>query len=153
MSCVYIIAKALTENGTGVSAFGVWVESSFSASSGEMQYMFNPFLAPACKISGLKGERTHACKRYILTVLYENYFQYCAFGHKSLDINPFTRLRKGGRGLKDFTFGTFTGRSRSDGAASMAVKGLIMHARISKEMGVTHGWSQMADYLLHTCFR
>ena len=30
----------------------------------------------------------------------------------------------GGRGLNDFEFATFSGRFQSDGAASMAVKGL-----------------------------
>ena len=35
---------------------------------------------------------------------------------------------KGGKGLNDFKFGTFVDRFQSDGAASMAVKGLKLNA-------------------------
>ena len=38
---------------------------------------------------------------------------------------------KGRKGLDDVKFGTFTGRFPSDGAASMAVKGLIEAFRTS----------------------
>ena len=38
---------------------------------------------------------------------------------------------KGEKKLNDFKFGTFTGRFPSDGAASMAVKGLIEAFRTS----------------------
>ena len=33
-------------------------------------------------------------------------------------------MRRGEKGLNDFKFGTFMGRFRNDGAASMAVRGL-----------------------------
>ena len=34
-------------------------------------------------------------------------------------------MLRGGKGFNDFKFGTFIGRFSSDGAANMAVKGLI----------------------------
>ena len=35
-------------------------------------------------------------------------------------------MRRGGKGLSNFKFGPFIGRFQIDGAASMAVKGLIL---------------------------
>ena len=43
---------------------------------------------------------------------------------------------KGKKGLSDFTFGTFIGRFQSDGAASMAVKGLSTHDTTNKAKSI-----------------
>ena len=59
----------------------------------------------------------HACKQYIW---YKSTFNTVHF-----DRSPFTCSRQGGGGLNDFKLGIFIARFQSDGAASMAVKGLI----------------------------
>ena len=76
--------------------------------------------ATACTIFGAE-KCTHTCLQTVyLMVLQTNLLSIL-----SLLIEIFSRAHaKGGTGLSDFKFGTFIGGFPSDGAASMAVKGL-----------------------------
>ena len=84
---------------------------------------FNPFISPACKISGLKSAHTHACKQYV----WRSYNKPTVNTVQS-DRRPFTRScqaeKEGKKSLNDFKFGRFIRRFPSDGAACMAVEGL-----------------------------
>ena len=40
-------------------------ESGFARNSTDRSKSINPFIAPSCKISGLKNAHIHSCKRYI----------------------------------------------------------------------------------------
>ena len=88
-----------------------------------MKETINPFAAPACKTSGLRSAHTHACKRYIRRSCNKSTFITAYF-----DRNLFTCSSEGWKGLNDFKCGFFIGRFESDGAASVAVKGLIKMA-------------------------
>ena len=65
--------------------------------------------------------------------------------------NPFTCSRERG-GLNYFKFGTFIGRFLSDGAASTAVKGLILKTNVMHGTPIqgrtvrTEHWSQRATF-------
>ena len=77
----------------------------------------NPFTAPACKISGLKRAHIHACKQYI-------WWSYNKSTFNTVHFNKNPSLCSCQKDLNDFKFDAFVGRFQSDGAASMAVKGL-----------------------------
>ena len=53
---------------------------------------FNPFTAPACKISGLKSAHIHACKQYVSWSCNKSTFSIVRF-----DRSPFTCSWKGGK--------------------------------------------------------
>ena len=72
-------------------------------------------------MSGQESAEMHVSKQRIwLMVLEQLYFQYCAFWQKSFG----ALTGRGQKGHNGFKFGTFIGRFPSDGAASVAVKGL-----------------------------
>ena len=83
-----------------------------------ISYLLNPFTVPVLKISGLKSAHIHPCKQYIGWSCKKSTFITVHF-----DRNPFTSSRVGEEAVV-VSFGTFIGRFLSDGAASMAVKGL-----------------------------
>ena len=79
--------------------------------------LFNPFTAQACKISGLKNPHIHACKWYIWSPLNINVLSVLCTLSEILSRAHAKRFH--------INFCTFIGRFPSDGAASLAVKGLI----------------------------
>ena len=101
-------------------------------------YVFR--IASTSKISGLKSVHTHSIKQFTGWSCNKSTVSAVHF-----DINPFTcsreeaggggggggkRGERGGRGggkksLNDFKFGTVIGRFPGEGAASVAMKGLI----------------------------
>ena len=83
-------------------------------------HVINPLTAPACNIFWLKSAHIHTCRQYIRWSYNKSTFNSCAFWYFLS-----RALAKWGKShLNDFTFGIFIGRCPSDGAASMAVKGL-----------------------------
>ena len=47
-------------------------------------------------------------------------------------------MRKGKKPLTDFKFGTFVGRFLSDGATSMAAKGLIVRNKVTQTVSINN---------------
>ena len=82
----------------------------------------NPFTAQGCQI--LKCTHTRLQTIYLIALQ-----QKCTFNTVHVDRNPFTYSYKEEKSLNDFKFGTFIGRFPSDGAASIAVKELLVHDR------------------------
>ena len=86
--------------------------------------MFNPFTAQACKTSGLKSARIHACKYNI----------YQSHDNKStlilcilMEIVPHANMEE--EESLNFKLGTVTGHFQ---VASVAVKGLTSHNKKGK---------------------
>ena len=48
-------------------------------------------------------------------------------------------MQSGEKDLNDFKLGTFIGRFQRDGAASMAVKGLMLHCRLQNDLCIKVG--------------
>ena len=82
------------------------------------QALFNPFTAPACRISGLKGAHTHTCKQTIFPVM--NITSTVHFWCKSFHM---LIQRRGKQVLRIFKFG-LCWLFLSDSAVRVAVKGL-----------------------------
>ena len=81
--------------------------------------LFNPFTAPACKISGLKST-TYMPANSIFDGPITNLLSI-----RRSFIEIFSRAHaKGEKSLNGFKFDTFTDRFQSDSAASVAVKRL-----------------------------
>ena len=95
--------------------------------SSEAWTSFNPFTAPACKISGLKSAHIHTSRHYIWWSCNKSAFSTVHFGR-----NPFKSFeQRAQKSLNGFKFGTFIGCFPSDGVASrdsekvkLIVKGL-----------------------------
>ena len=86
----------------------------------------NPFTAPTCTFSGLKGSHSiRASEQYISVMVLWSYDE-STFNTVHFDRNPFTCSCsvRGQKSLNDFKFGTLFSRFPIDGAASTAVKGL-----------------------------
>ena len=73
----------------------------------------NPLTAQARKSSGLNCAHIHACKQHIGWACNKPTFTNVQFGR-----SPFTCSCEERKNLNDFKFGTFVGRSLSDGATS-----------------------------------
>ena len=83
-------------------------------------FFINPFTAPASKISRLKSAHIHAWKQYIWWSHNKSTFTTVHFNR-----NPFMWSFKGGKkALIVSNLALFFGHFRSDGAISVAVKGL-----------------------------
>ena len=87
-------------------------------------YLFNPFIAPACKISEQKkNAHIHTCKQCIWWSCNKSAFSIVHF-----DRSPFTCSCEGmEKILNNFKFGTFIGRFPNGDSTSMAMKGLSSH--------------------------
>ena len=68
---IYIISFLLIGPGHGVASL--------------VLFPFNPFTAPSCKVSGLNSAHIHLQTKHF-PVLYQTYFQHCAFWWKSCHI-------------------------------------------------------------------
>ena len=83
------------------------------------------------------------------------YYKYntSAFNTVYFDRNPSVCSCQGGKVSNDFKSGAFTGRFKSDSAASMAVKGLItaglnVHQQSVPVKERTHTHLKRADYII-----
>ena len=101
----------MVQGGSSVNKVFGTLFTTFSLNS------FNPFTAPACKISGLKIALIRACKQYIR----------CSYNKSTFNAAHFDKVlsrahAKEEKSLSDFKFGTFIGHFQSDGTSSMAVQ-------------------------------
>ena len=83
-------------------------------------YVLNPFTAPACKLSGLKRARKHACKQHIWWTYNNSTSSAVPFGRRP----SMCSCEEGKKSLNDLESRTSIGRFSSDVSASTAVKGL-----------------------------